>query len=663
MSNDQTITDGNEGGEKPPTPPFIPPTDEEVGELSESGERLLGPVSIDFPINDILKATKKMLKSLPLCPTMSKATGEKHGLPEIDIDDSAKDQILIATNLITLDNLRKFIKGGYVEGVTYRPLTSKKRGELCTVVRKGGTYILQTMDHEDSIIQLEEVACWIKEVKEKKSHKGPKKDVKNGITRQTLPLPVLRSVLSVPRWSLDPEEKTFHLHHKIGYDPQTATFIARDFGIKRATAPTKAEVTKALDVLNDLIGEFPYAEGISLQGKDDDESFGSSYRNALALAVSLPMRNIFLTMPIVIVDAEDPASGKTLLVETLHCAYLGFVPTLHKMAYNEGVQERRNITAMVRDADTDTDVFWLDEIRKSNQTSEIVSDTLNAIATAAAGKYKDRPVYQKEAIDLDVQRTFIITGNNLRLGPELQRRTLKITLQRNGVQFTRTEDELREHAVASQEAYHQAVATLVDNWIAKGSPAPQGSGSFPSFNTWLGIIGGILEAAGVVGLRQNPNIVGPYTAARADWLFWMHKMVTDDEVTHKAVVTKLADPDTANQETIKALLENLLHYADKSDVVAWERLYHNVVQNKDCNLMLSKVMQMFTVATWETAEHSRIHFKRLSKGTSDGVSKPVRYRLTTSETAKLDKRGGNTNVATGKAKRTVSRAPKSPKTG
>ena len=70
-------------------------------------------------------------------------------------------------------------------------------------------------------------------MKEKKSHKGPKKEVKNGVTRQTLPLPVFRSVMSVPRWSFDPGG-TFRLHHKVGYDPQTATFIAKDFDITRA---------------------------------------------------------------------------------------------------------------------------------------------------------------------------------------------------------------------------------------------------------------------------------------------------------------------------------------------------------------------------------------------------------------------------------------------
>ena len=178
-------------------------------------------------------------------------------------------------------------------------------------------------------------------------------------------------------------------------------------------------------------------------------------------------------------------------------------------------------------------------------------------------------MYQREAIDLDVQRTFMITGNNLHLGAELQRRTVRITLQRNGKTFTRTEDELREHAVASQEAYHQAVATLVDNWVAKGCPSPKGVAQFPSFNTWLRIIGGILEAAGVVGLRQNPNIVGPYTAARADWLFWIYAKGDRSEggLPHGGR-GQVADRDTANPESIKTLLEHLVHYADKSDVVA-----------------------------------------------------------------------------------------------
>jgi hypothetical protein len=111
-----------------------------------------------------------------------------------------------------------------------------------------------------------------------------------------------------------------------------------------------------------------------------------------------------------IIGAEDPESGKTLLAEVLHCACFGKIPMPSKLALGEGLMERRNLSATIRD--TGTDVIWFDEPRRSNTQTEIVSDTLNLIATAAAGMYRDRPVYQRQTIELDVLRTFILTGNN-----------------------------------------------------------------------------------------------------------------------------------------------------------------------------------------------------------------------------------------------------------
>ena len=601
-------------------------SDEDVKDLGEASGKI---INIDFPLDEHLKTTQAILRRMQKCGTVSKATGEAHGLPRIDVDDSVRDQVRVATALVTLDNLQKLKQPGFVEGVTYRPLNTKAKSELCTVVRYGGEYVIERLDANDIIQQLEEVSCFIKETKSGIKHAEPKRAVKNGVSRQSLPLPLLRQVMAVPRWSYAQDaDMAFSFAHTIGYDPQTATFIGKDFDITWSNdAPTDDDVAWAIGVLDDLIGEFPYAEE-------------ASHRNALALAVSMAMRNIFLTSPMFVIGAEDPASGKTLLAETLHCACFGTVPTPNKVAYGEGQQERRNLTAVIRDAPTDTDVLWFDEIRKSNQTSEIVSDTLNAIATAAAGKYRDRPVYQREAIDLDVQRTFIITGNNLHLGPELQRRTVRVTLQRNGKPFTRTEDELREHAVASQEKYHQAVATLVRNWMAKGCPPPKGSEQFPSFNTWLRIVGGILESAGVTGLRKNPDIVGPYTAARAAWLTFLyetvpHKVVGQSRViNHADIITVLAGGTKGvHANEILGLLEELIHHGG-SEAVTWERLHTAVELENKTSILLSKAMRLYTTATWRGADGRSIHYKRISKGKGLGV----RYELSLSGLP--ERRGG-----------------------
>ena len=92
-----------------------------------------------------------MLEEPPLVPHHEQGDGREARVAEISITIRPRTIDPPSPRAITLDNLRKFTKGGYVEGVTYRPLTSKKRGELGTVVQKGGTHILQTMDEQQHL--------------------------------------------------------------------------------------------------------------------------------------------------------------------------------------------------------------------------------------------------------------------------------------------------------------------------------------------------------------------------------------------------------------------------------------------------------------------------------------------------------------------------------
>ena len=621
MPTDPEDFDGDEGGEEAPQePPKYLITDEELHSLSE-GVEVPG-----LDADSVLADAQAILLRLDPCRMISPATGEPHERPSVNVDWSVTDQVVIGKALLIVENLRKFNQGGYVPGVVYRGLT--KKGELRTVVREGSAFTIDDLTHTDIVSALEMAACWIKITKTEIKHAEPRGSVKAQVSARHIPYPPLKAVVQAPRWSFD--GTTYNVAHTIGYDPATATFIGRDFKITRKAKPTDKDVAAALGVFEDLIGEFPYA----------DEA---SRRNAYALALTMPLRPLTTTAPLFPVDAHDPGSGKTLLAETITAATFGVIPTPKKLAYNEGDQERRNITAMLRDTTTDIDVVWFDEPRKSSQTTEIVSDTLNVIATAAAGQYEDRPVMQKLSISLNTVLTFILTGNNLALNSELQRRTVRIELTRsNGKSFSRTEDELREHAIASQGAFHQAVATLIDNWVAKGCPQPVHTPQFPSFNAWLTLVGGILEAAGIEGLRQNPDTAGPYTAARAEWLEWIKTNVdgvTEDgakTIEQQAIVKTLNSGTQAKRKKALARLEKLVHFGTPKDSTEWDKLVERVRTGTVKSNGFTRQMKLCLVQqTWDFGDGRSIFVKRLEDNGTD----PVRYRLSTVK-KNLDRRAG-----------------------
>jgi len=625
MASDPEEFDGDEGGDEDTNLPLPEPgkyliTEDELRSLAE-GVEVPG-----LDATEVLANAQAILLRLTPCRFISKATGEPHERPQVDIEWSVTDQVMIGRALLIVENLRKFNMGGYVPGVVYRGLT--KKGELREVVRDSGGFSIDDLTHTDIVAALEMAACWVKVMANGDiKHAEPKGSVKSQVSARHIPYPPLKAVVQAPRWSFD--GKTYNVAHTIGYDAATACFIGRDFKITRKTKPTDKDVAAALGVIEDLIGEFPYA----------DEA---SRRNAYALALTLPLRNLATTAPMFPISAFDPGSGKTLLAETLVAACFGVIPTPKKMAYNEGEQERRNITAVLRDTTTDMDVVWFDEPRKSSQTTEIVSDTLNLIATAAAGQYVDRPIMQRMSLTLNVVLTWILTGNNLALNSELQRRTVRIELQRNGNSFSRTEDELREHAIASQERFHQAVATLIDNWVAKGCPQPTHTPQFPSFNAWLTIVGGILEAAGIEGLRQNPDTAGPYTAARAEWLEWIRSSVAgnttggDKDIDQQAIVQMLNGGTQAKRKAAMVRLEKLVHFATPKDAAEWDKLVEKVRTGGVKSNGLSRVMKLCLVQqTWDFGDGRSISVKRLEEG--GGL--PVRYRLSLMKKS-LDRRAG-----------------------
>lgn len=646
MSDEPTEIEGEVEDEDVTEPAVMTPglTPDEIKTLGETATILRDT----FDRHELERVSEDR-EQLSLCRAKGYRDGAIHNRPKILTTEHIQDRMDAANDCLLIDNLTKLSQAGFVPGVIYR---STVKGELRTVNLMDGSdgeYSIDVMGNVELTEALSKAICW---VNEKGGHTGVPADMRRQLTAHHHWYPVLKALSRAPRWSRVGDK--FVVFDQVGYDQATATFVTKNFVIDRKAKPNKGDVDKAVQFLLSTLAEFPFA---------DD----ASKVNALALAITMALRNTWTTAPGFIITAQSPHSGKTLLTEMLHAlVYAGPYLTPNKMAYKEGDQDRRNLTAMFRDVEGD--VVWWDEPRLSSDSSELGSPTLNLILTTASGQYRDRPVYSKETVVLNVQKTLIISGNNLPLNPELARRTVVVSMRKDGSEvYTRTEDELREFARDNQATFHQALATIIDYWQSQGSP--KSKTKFGSFNSWMEVVGGIFETIGVEGLRSNTEtFVSPYGFAKAEFAAWVMEnvppAVTGDgyvDITYTSIEKAMQDP--ANKSTLAPLMKELFQYAPEDtkakDAKTWSDMMDVISGTKKTQIpqLVSKAFRL--VMTFDSIESKggKVLWMKRMKG--DGKKAGARIRF--SEKMKTDRRAGTGANQHTVAKRTPSkRAAKQP---
>jgi hypothetical protein len=416
-----------------------------------------------------------------------------HGHPVISANATHLDQARIIHRILQVTGLK-----AWAAGDTASMPFKGADGELIGVAVSDGDAAIQPMDEYRIVIG--DAACIYKQNK-----KGEKEEtnVAAGVVKlvgklmRNTAFPTLRSVIDAPRWAdLDGDVSVASTK---GYDPVSEAFITRDQGIVRKAAPTQADVDAALATIDSLIGEFTYANE-------------ASRANAYAFLLTTAMRGALPTAPAVIISAGGPGSGKTLFTETVHSMVYGYKPT-PAAQYDAQDWGQKQLTMRLRD--TAGDFAWWDEAKG-------IDAMLRAVLTSAAGKIGDRAAYGSEYLEMDVRKTIVLTGNHIlpNLSYENGRRALVIELEpARGRRFRLHEDHLLAEAAARRDEAHQAIATLVDNWLAKGK-APSDI-EMPSFNGWARSILGILEAAGITGALENAPEASAYEAevgALREWI-------------------------------------------------------------------------------------------------------------------------------------------------
>lgn len=251
--------------------------------------------------------------------------------------------------------------------------------------------------------------------------------------------------------------------------------------------PTNEDVEHAKGLLLDnVLADFPFAGALDGQ---------ASRANALAMML-LPFcrEMIYGPTPAHLVSKPTAGTGGSYLIEAFAMLTTGCVATTSTIAKREE-EMKKVVTSRLKSGGQ---YLFLDNVH-----GKINSECLASVLTS--GVWKDRLLGSSEEIECNVRWTMIIAGNNPVLSGELCRRASLIRLDSKLYDPTiRSEWKHKDLVGWIEQNRGELIAaclTLVQNWINKGQK-PSGK-HLASFVVWAGVMGGILEAAGIDGFIEN----------------------------------------------------------------------------------------------------------------------------------------------------------------
>lgn len=201
-----------------------------------------------------------------------------------------------------------------------------------------------------------------------------------------------------------------------------------------------------------------------------------------------------------VIEAHQPGSGKTFLARALITTHGG---VFRSELPSEEPEIKKSITSIL-DVTTGPVVVF------DNVSGILRSSTLAGLITTP--EWTDRRLGTGSQVRATNNRLWVVTGNNMALGGDFARRTIRVRLD-PGV----PRPDLRANfRIPNFESWVNdnrgkilwALLTLVRNWYSQGRPTSQGRGA-DSFRQWGDTIQGILAAANFgpdVGYFDDPTI-------------------------------------------------------------------------------------------------------------------------------------------------------------
>jgi putative DNA primase/helicase len=312
--------------------------------------------------------------------------------------------------------------------------------------------------------------------------------------------PTVERIVDVP--ILGPDG---HLITEPGHHPGSGIFYrpAPDLvGVGPLAADSTEDVEWAVQfLLDDYLHDFGFVDK-------------ASRAQALGLML-LPFVREFIPGPTplhgIFAPQDGSGSGKTWLAQACFAPSSGEVEAMPG-AGTDDAEWRKRITSTLLEA---PGAILLDNLSGSLDSSALAS----ALTT---GLWKDRILGENRVATLPVRNAWAATGNGPKVSEEHVRRIVPIFLDPGDVRpADRQRSDFRHPDLLGWAAENRrdlvvACLTLVKHWLngaveeveggyiyVRGSAPLQGTKTLGSYERWAGVVGGILEAAGMEGFLEN----------------------------------------------------------------------------------------------------------------------------------------------------------------
>lgn len=257
--------------------------------------------------------------------------------------------------------------------------------------------------------------------------------------------------------------------------------------------PTPAQVKESRDFLvNTVMGDFPFDD------EDDDGARGkskASTANAIAMTLTQFCRDQFKgPSPLFAIVKPAPGVGGTLLAEIPQRLFDGFASTTTPNSSREDEMEKLMSSAAMGNES----FMFFDNVRNFQ------SDTVKRTCTSE--RIGGRKLGESLMVSRPNDLLWQITGINPRLDAEINRRCVYINLnlrREAGAKRTYQHENFKGWLTDNRSVVIGHILTLIRAWWVAG--AKPSNDVMASFETWAGVIGGILAHAGIEGFLTNPR--------------------------------------------------------------------------------------------------------------------------------------------------------------
>lgn len=300
-------------------------------------------------------------------------------------------------------------------------------------------------------------------------------------------------------------------------------------------APTQERCRKSREALEDLLSDFPFANG----------SAGVS--GAVALLFTMVTRPAILgPVPAWVIGATTPGTGKTLLVDV--CSAVAYGRDAGRTPFPDATgrnsdEEMKKVLGML--ARMGAPLVNFDNVDEGT----IGGDSLETVISVRED-YTFRILGLSEGLTMPVRMVFAFTANNPQWSRGMNRRILHVSLESpfadpehrplDSYAHPERAGQLYEYAVEHRAEYVHHVLTILRGYAAAGCPNPLTLGTFeawaalvPSALVWAGGADPMLCRPGADG-EESPDAMQRATLA-IEWAAWCHASSLEGVTAHNVV--------------------------------------------------------------------------------------------------------------------------------